>query len=157
MADTDDLYGDLYGAGETAVDTEKADNQGEDLSAYDEGASVKKDEGNATVIGNTKSSFIPPKANTQSSFIPPSTSSSSTNNNNNNNNNNSFIPPSMSTNTSANTTGNTNAGFSRAQIQTAPMTNTDNDRSTMADGSSMTLMQQNALRPILPHEMPDEG
>lgn len=142
--DGDDLYADLYGAGDGGNDTGKADDQGEDLLAYDDGETEKKDQ------GNSKSSFIPPKPNTQSSFIPPSASTSS-------NTNSSFIPPSASSSVPTNTVSSTNNAYPRAQIQTAPMTNTDNGRSSVTETSGMTLMQQNALRPTLPHEMPDEG
>lgn len=150
--DGDDLYADLYGTGDAGGDTSKADSQGEDLLAYDDGEAQKKDQSNSAGVVNAKSSFIPPKPNAQSSFIPPSTSTSS------NNNNSSFIPPSASTTTiPTNTMSSANSAFSRAPIQTAPMTNTDNGRSNTTETSGMTLMQQNALRPTLPHEMPDEG
>lgn len=145
MADEDDLYADLYAddsgpIGDQGVDKGYAGDSKDTLSAQSSSSGVG--------AAPPKSSFIPaaPVAQTSasngSSFIPPparNVSKPSTS---------SFIPPSSHTSYNP-----IQQSVARTPIETAPMTNSDANRATIVSSVSAS----SANRPVLPHEMPDEG
>lgn len=153
MADEDDLYADLYaedvgagvagkgGGGSVQFSYEGGD---ENDSHGGNGNAASRTGGQTNTVSTSKSSFIPPppqstSTGSASSFIPP-TSSSSMPSKPVGGSGSSFIPSAT----------NMRASLPRAPIETAPMTNTDNNRASI-------ISSQGAERPILPHEMPDEG
>lgn len=160
MADEDDLYADLYteDIGNTSTGSAGAAQPGE--GAEQDDATRGNLTSNGTGSGGGRSSFIPPApapaiSMPSGSFIPPAPAKTG-------GSGGSFIPPPTSTTPAAAATLNTPPQARASSIDTAPSTNTDERRamgstsgSAAAAGASGSAYTSD--KPILPHEMPDEG